>query len=70
MNKIGNMKIEKINTPAAGTWARDCELINLAQYKGLKINYRRDEDDTFWSIQCERIVASKVVDEEFSRTGY
>jgi len=63
------MKIEKIDTSAAGTWARDCELIYLAQHEGLKISYHR-EDDTYWSIQCERIVAYKVINEEFSRTGY
>ncbi|EKE24984.1 MAG: hypothetical protein ACD_5C00337G0001, partial [uncultured bacterium] len=32
--------------------------------------YHRDEDDTYWSIQCEKIVAYKVINEEFSRTGY
>ena len=64
------MKITTINTPAAGTWARDCELIYLTQHKGLKISYHRDEDDTYWSLQCERIVAYKVINEEFSTTGY
>ncbi|HLY68209.1 MAG TPA: hypothetical protein VKR53_00690 [Puia sp.] len=64
------MKIVKINTSAAGTWARDCELIYLTQHKGFKINYHRDEDDTYWSIQCERIIAYKVINEEFSTTGY
>lgn len=64
------MKIEKISIPAAGTWPRDCELIYLIQHKGLKIIYHKDEDDTYWDIQCERIVAYKVTNEEFSRTGY
>jgi hypothetical protein len=64
------MKIEKIDTPAAGTWARDCELLCLSQCKGFKLNYHRDEDDTYWSLQCERIVAYKVTNEEFSRAGY
>jgi hypothetical protein len=64
------MKIEKISTRAAGTWSRDCELIYLTQYKGLKISYRRDEDDTYWSLQCARLVAYKVINEEFTRTGY
>lgn len=64
------MKIEKVDTPAAGAWARDCELIYLTQHKGLKISYHRDEDDTYWVIQCERIVAYKVINEEFSTTGY
>jgi len=62
--------MEKINTPAAGTWARDCELIDITLHKGLKISYHRDEDDTYWCIQCERIVAYKVINEEFSRAGY
>jgi hypothetical protein len=64
------MKVEKINTPAAGTWARDCELLCLSQCKGLRLKYHRDEDDTYWSLQCERIVAYKVTSEEFSRAGY
>lgn len=64
------MKIEKINIPAAGTWARDCELMCLTQHKGLKIYYHRDEDDSYWRLKCERIVAYKVTNEEFSRTSY
>ncbi len=64
------MKIEKIDTPAAGTWARDCELLCLSQHKGFKLSYHRDEDDTYWSLKCSRIVAYKVTNEEFSTTGY
>lgn len=64
------MKIEKIDTPAAGTWARDCELLCLSDCKGFKIAYHRDEDDTYWRLQCGRIVAYKVTNEEFSRAGY
>ena len=64
------MKIEKIDTSAAGTWARDCELIRLSDYKDFKISYHRDGDDTYWSVQCEGVVAYKVISEEFSRYGY
>ncbi len=64
------MKIEKLNIPAAGTWARDCELTNLIQHKGLKINYHKDEDDSNWNIECQNIVAYKITNEEFSRNGY
>jgi len=64
------MKIEKINNPAAGTWERDCELMCLIQYKGLKIIYHRDEDDTYWRLECEKVVAYKVINEEFSAAGY
>jgi len=64
------MKVEKINTPAAGTWSRDCELIHLIDHKGLKITYHRDEDDTYWCVHCESIVAYKVISEEFSISGY
>ncbi len=64
------MKIEKVDTPAAGTWARDCELLCLSDCKGFKIRYHRDEDDTYWSLQCKGIVAYKVMGEEFSTTGY
>jgi hypothetical protein len=64
------MKIQKIDTPAAGSWPRDCELICLIDYKGFKIIYRREDDDTHWSLDCKRIVAYKVLSEEFSRTGY
>ena len=64
------MKIKKIKIAAAGAWARDCELLCLAQHKGLKINYHRDGDDTYWRLQCERIIAYQVINEEFSRDGY
>jgi hypothetical protein len=64
------MKIEKVDTPAAGTWARDCELLYLSDCKGFKIRYHRDEDDTYWTLQCKGIVAYKVMGEEFSTTGY
>jgi hypothetical protein len=64
------MKIEKLDIPAAGTWARDCELLCLSDCKGFKIIYHRDEDDTYWSLQCKGIVAYNVMGEEFSRTGY
>lgn len=64
------MKIERVDTPAAGTWARDCELLCLSDCKGFKIRYHRDEDDTYWSLQCKGIVAYKVMGEEFSTIGY
>jgi len=64
------MKIKKIDAPAAGTWARDCELLCLSDCKGFKISYYRDEDNTYWSLRCERIVAYKVISEEFSTIGY
>lgn len=64
------MKIKKIKIAAAGAWARDCELLCLAQHKGLKINYHRDGDDTYWKLQCERIIAYQVISEEFSRNDY
>ena len=64
------MKVEKLDTPAAGTWARDCELLCLSDCKGFKISYHTDEDDTHWSLQCKGIVAYKVISEEFSAIGY
>lgn len=64
------MKIEKLDTPAAGTWARDCELLCLHDCKGFKLSYHRDEDDTYWNLQCKGIIAYKVIGEEFSRTEY
>ena len=64
------MKIEKIDIQAAGTWARDCELLCLSDCKGFKLSYHRDEDDTYWSLQCKGIVAYKVFGEEFSRASY
>src|SRR3972149_11007519 len=64
------MKINALTSSAAGAWARDCELICLSDNKDFKISYHRDEDDTYWSIQCEGIIAYKVISEEFSLTGY
>ncbi len=69
--QIGDfMKIERLDTPAAGTWARDCELIYIGHHKGFKIDYHRDEDDTYWRMRSEMIAAYKVLGEEFSRVGY
>jgi hypothetical protein len=59
-----------LDTSAAGTWARDCELLCLSDCKVFKLIYHRDEDDTYWSLQCKKIVAYKVIGEEFSRAGY
>ena len=64
------MKFEKIDTPAAGAWARDCELLFLGSGKGFKLIYYRDEDETYWSLLCERVVAYKVTGEQFLRDGY
>lgn len=64
------MKIEKIDTPAAGTWARDCELLCLSECKRFKITYYKDEDGTYWALHCNHIVAYKVFSEEFSMVGY
>jgi hypothetical protein len=64
------MKIEPINTPAAGTWPRDCELISLSYCKGFKLSYHKDEEDTYWNIKCEGFVAYRLINEEFSRKGY
>lgn len=70
------MKIIPIDTPGAGTWARDCELLYLYQnysstpdYPGFRISYHRDEDDTYWEMYCTP-TAYKVVCEELSRAGY
>lgn len=66
------MKIEKVDTPAAGTWARDCELISLINDNkiGFILKYRKDSNDTYWSLKCEIMPAYKVVGEEFFRVGY
>lgn len=65
------MRTETLNTPAAGTWARDCELINLIfDHKGFRMTYHRDEDDTYWVIHCDTLTAYKVISEELSRDGY
>ena len=64
------MKIERIDTPAAGTWARDCELLFLGSGKGFKLIYYRDEDNTYWILKSELIVSYKVTSEEFSTSGY
>src|ERR1700722_6762678 len=66
------MKIKIIDSPAAGTWARDCELISLINDKknGFILKYRRDSNDTYWILKCEIRPAYKVVGEEFFRVGY
>jgi hypothetical protein len=64
------MKFQELKIPAAGTWARDCELIFLTHGKELKIGYYRDEDTTYWSLTCKGIMACKLVGEEISRFNY
>ncbi len=64
------MKIRKIDTPAAGKWARDCELLCLTDCKKFKIYYHRNEDDTYWSLECKLIISYKITSEEFSMAGY
>lgn len=64
------MKIKAINIPAAGSWARDCELISLSYGKGFRISYHRDEDNTYWEMQCEGVIELKVFAEEFSIERY
>jgi hypothetical protein len=64
------MKITSINIPAAGTRARDCELLSLSDCRGFTLNYRKDEDNTFWSMRHQGIIAYKVISEEFARNGY
>ena len=66
------MKIKKIDSPATGTWARDCELISLINDKknGFILKYHKDSDDTYWILKCEMRPAYKVVGEEFFRVGY
>ena len=65
------MKIIKMEIPAAGTWSRDCELIRLVQHqrKGFELTYYKDENNTYWNMKCEMIVAYKVTSEEFSTIG-
>jgi len=64
------MKFKPMNIPAAGTWARDGELISISNYNGLTIAYHNDENDSYWSIQCEVILGYKVISYDFSRVGY
>lgn len=64
------MKIQKIDTPAGGTWARDCELMALTDHKQFVLYYRREEDNTYWTLKCNLIVAYKVISEEFSTSSY
>lgn len=65
-----NLKIKELDTPAAGTWSRDCELIRLSDYEGFKITYIKSEDETYWKLCCSLIVAYKLYSEEFSKVGY
>lgn len=64
------MKVKAIEIPAAGISSRDCELICLCDYKEFTVSYRKEEDNTFWLMKCEGLIAYKVISEEFSTTGY
>lgn len=64
------MKIKKIDIPAAGTWARDCELLHLSYYRGFVMFYHKNEDDTYWRMKCSGIISYKFISKEFSTTGY
>ena len=64
------MKIEQLSISAAGKWARDCELLCLSECKRLTLTYVKEEDETCWQLQCEHVLAYKVISEEFSTVGY
>ena len=64
------MKIEQLNIPAAGTWSRDCELIQLCDEGNLKILYYKDEDQSHWEVECCGIICYKLTSEEFSTVSY
>ncbi len=64
------MKFRQIDIPAAGTWSRDCEVKSLVYCKGFKISYHKDEDDTYWNLRSEIVIAVRVLSEEFSRGAY
>ncbi|MEL7432197.1 MAG: hypothetical protein AAGI90_06725 [Chlamydiota bacterium] len=64
------MKTRKIKIAGAESSTRDCKRLCLVHYKELKINYHRGRDDTYWRLQCERIIAYKVTSKEFSRGNY
>jgi hypothetical protein len=64
------MKFIQMDTPAAGEWSRDCELISLAYYDDFILDYHRDEDNTYWRVRTEGFLTFKLIGEEFSREGY
>lgn len=69
------MKVELIDAPVTGTWTRECELKSLSDgvqtdNVGFRISFCRKEDDTYWILRCEHIIAYKVISEEFIDTGY
>lgn len=65
------MKVEFLDTPAAGKRARDCEFLSLQNdEKGLKINFHRKEDNTYWSMICYGLAAYKIIGEELLNGNY
>lgn len=64
------MQIKIIGNDAAGTWARDCELIKLTYCNGLTIDYYKDENETYWRAHFKDVAAYKKICEELSVYGY
>jgi hypothetical protein len=64
------MKIQELDTPAAGTWSRDCELIRFSLEDDLQLIYYKDEDRTHWEVEIWGIISYKLTCEEFSKVGY
>jgi hypothetical protein len=42
----------------------------LSDCRGFKIIYRREEDDTYWKLRCEGVIAYNFITEELSTVGY
>lgn len=64
------MEIVKIDTAAAGTWHRDCELISLDhQLSDFQLVFVKDSDSKKWKVLFKNPVSFKVTSEEFIGVG-
>ncbi len=59
------MKFKILDIPPAGTWKRDCELINF-NFFPLSLEILKDSDQTKWKIIFDGFIAFKVTSEEFT----
>lgn len=59
------MKFVICDVPPAGSWKRDCELLDF-KLRPLSFQFLRDSDGSKWEVTFQSYIAFKVTSEEFT----
>lgn len=59
------MKYLILDIPPAGSWKRDCELVEF-NFQPLGLQIAKESDYTKWNITFDGIIAFKITSEEFT----